>query len=203
MELGWQLEADEVYDGDLILWDDTLDLNGHTLTVNGDVVVMGGELFVNGGKLVANKDLRIQTRDTDASGTSTYSVSSGSLVMTNESDEVIVAGDFYINTKTANTGKLTEGTLTVGGNFTQIGSNAYLGSGNNKIVFNGNEKQIYSTATNSSFGQFVNENGVELCLNSSFVVSGLIKDSTNKITGAGQAIVTNLNNIENGVFGGT
>ena len=44
--IGWTLTQDEVYEGDFVLLNGVLDLNGHTLTVNGDFTWRGGKLLM-------------------------------------------------------------------------------------------------------------------------------------------------------------
>ena len=105
--LGWRLEDDEEYNGDLNLIGDTLDLNGHTLTVNGDLTQSGGEIKINGGELVITGDYKMQTSGNGAS--------SGRLNMTNEADKVTVKGSFATRSTVDHTNLLTAGTMEIGG----------------------------------------------------------------------------------------
>ena len=136
--LGWKLETDKEYNGDLNLIGDTLDLNGHKLTVNGDLTQSGGEIKVNGGELVVTGDYKIQTTGNEAS--------SGRLNMTNEADKVTVAGSFATRSTVDHSNLLTAGTMTVGGDLYQYGNSLYnfKTSGTHKIVLNGTEKQTVS-----------------------------------------------------------
>ena len=72
------MEEDEVYDGDLILIEDTLDLNGHSFTVTGDLIQISGVVDINGGSLTVEGDYRIQSVSGEE-GSYTYGVSSGQL----------------------------------------------------------------------------------------------------------------------------
>ena len=62
-EFGWKLQDDQVWEGDLVIIEDTLDLNGHTLTVNGDFIQQSGDLDLNKGCLIVNGNYRMQTID--------------------------------------------------------------------------------------------------------------------------------------------
>lgn len=136
--LGWTLNADEEYNGDLYLIGDTLDLNGHKLTVNGDLTQSGGTINVNGGELIVTGDYRIQTSE---GGTS-----SGMLNMTNESDKVTVKGTFATRSNIDHSKLLTAGTMTIGGDLYQYRNSAYnfKTTGTHKVVLNGDKKQTVS-----------------------------------------------------------
>ena len=128
-EFGWRLEGDEVYEGDLVLLDDTLDLNGHTLTVNGSLIHMSGEILINGGRLVVSDDYRLQSIENSSDNQDGYEYlgSTGTLVMQNESDAVIVKGNLYIDGQVNNKGKITRGTIDLRGDLNQIrNSNSFF-----------------------------------------------------------------------------
>ena len=59
---GYTLTEDYTCEGDFILTDGILDLNGYKLTVNGDFIHADGELNINGGVLAVSGDYRLQTR---------------------------------------------------------------------------------------------------------------------------------------------
>jgi len=143
---GWTLEADETIEGDVNLARGTLDLNGHKLTITGNLVHSGGTVLVNGGELEVQGDYRVQALN----GTN-YTNSTGVLNMTNEADTVRVMGQFVMQSTASHSGKLTAGTLEIGGNLTQAGANAYnfCTSGNHTVVLNGTEKQTVSISSNS------------------------------------------------------
>ena len=136
--LGWKLETDEEYNGDLNLIGDTLDLNGHKLTVNGDLTQSGGEVKVNGGELVVAGDYKIQTVGNEASP--------GKLNMTNKADKVTVAGSFATRSNVDHSKLLTAGTMTVGGNLYQYDNSWYnfKTSGTHETILNGTKKQTVS-----------------------------------------------------------
>lgn len=61
-EYGYKLEGNKIYEGDLVLLGDTLDLNGYELKVMGDLIVADGQVKINGGSLLVAGDLRMQVR---------------------------------------------------------------------------------------------------------------------------------------------
>ncbi len=188
-EFGWTLQEDTVWEGDLILLEDTLDLNGYSLTVKGsftqlsgdvdidggkfyvengdftqkygDVNINGGELYVktgdyiqstgtidiNGGELHIGKDYRIQTvSETD--GTTTYTSSTGSLIMDGSGDYVKVSGDFYQWSTVSGLNNITSGTLEVQGDINidnKTNKNVFAMYGDSTLVMSGGEKQAITT----------------------------------------------------------
>ena len=136
--LGWKLETDEEFNGDLNLIGGTLDLNGHKLTVNGDLTQSGGEVKVNGGELVVTGDYKIQTTGNGAS--------SGKLNMTNKADKVTVGGSFATRSTVDHSNLLTAGTMEIGGDLYQYDNSWYnfKTSGTHKVILNGTKKQTVS-----------------------------------------------------------
>ena len=200
-ELGWTLTENEVYDANLYLWDDTLDLNGKTLTVNGDLIAMGGKIDFNGGKLIVNGDLRVQTIDSENEGNISYGAGSCKFDMNNSEDYLLINGNFYYYPKTSSN-DFSDGTIEIKGNFEQIGGNIYFGKGNNTVKFTGNTKQTITESNNSQFANFINENSEELEMKSSFTVTGIFTDETENINGSGTVIVSNPSQIKNGICSG-
>ncbi|MCM1508555.1 MAG: fibronectin type III domain-containing protein, partial [Ruminococcus flavefaciens] len=137
-ELGWQLNDDEIYNGNLNLIGNTLDLNGHKLTVNGDLLQSGGIINVNGGELVVTGDYKIQT--------SSEGTSSGSLNMTNEADKVTINGSFVTRSNVDHSKLLTAGTMKIGGNLYQYDNSRYNFKTSDKhiVILNGTQKQTVS-----------------------------------------------------------
>ena len=70
---GCTLEEDTTIGGDLILIDDTLDLNGHKLTITGNLIQYSGIVYVHGGELNVEGDYRIEKTKT-VDGNTTYVV---------------------------------------------------------------------------------------------------------------------------------
>ena len=153
-----------------------LDLNGHKLYVNGELLQPSGEVFVNGGKLEIEGDYRLQRQYEETNqygGKSTqYSVSSGILNMTNESDKVLVNGDFYTESYIEHSQYLQAGIMELKGDFNQIGNGNYYyeyygvlnnfdASKNHKVIFSGTKEQNISFESLSSGfanAEFKNEN---------------------------------------------
>ena len=134
-EFGWTLTDDQEIDGDLIIIDDELDLNGHTLHVGGDLIQMSGNININGGELIIDGDYRMQTIEDGE-----YAISASSLTMTNEDDKVTVNGDYYVSSSVDNKGRLTNGALTLNGNFyitKESNDNAFYGTDSFKVVLGG------------------------------------------------------------------
>ena len=190
---GWTLEADETIEGDVNLARGTLDLNGHKLTITGNLIHSGGTVLVNGGELKVQGDYRVQALN----GTS-YTNSTGVLNMTNEADTVRVMGQFVMQSTASHSGKLTAGTLEIGGNLTQAGANSYnfCTSGSHTVILNGTEKQTVSiNNTRKDYSRFNNlkitntsADGVDFP-RTSYVVGNLYNTET-KITNGANLVLT-------------
>ena len=205
--VGETLSADKVVDGDYILAMGELDLNGHTLTINGDFIQAGGEVKINSGKLVVNGNYRIQTKKATEDGKESYDYSTGILNMTNESDVVEVSGDFVMGSTKSHDGKLSAGTLTVGGNFTQQRYKDYdnfSASGSHTVEFNGKIKQniLFVSPSDSRFFNLKVNNTNGVSLNSSVFAYGNVNDVNNSVCESGYLYITKLSQLENGSFGG-
>ena len=205
--VGETLSEDKVVDGDYILAMGELDLNGHTLTINGDFIQAGGEVKINNGKLVVNGDYRIQTRKNSEDGTESYDYSTGILNMTNESDVVEVSGDFVMGSTKSHDGKLSAGTLTIGGDFTQQRYKDYdnfSASGSHTVEFNGKIKQniLFVSPSDSRFFNLKVNNTNGVSLNSSVFAYGNVNDVNNSVCESGYLYITKLSQLENGSFGG-
>ena len=180
-----QTEKTNTINGDLILAMGDLDLNGNTLIINGDFIHAGGTVTLNGGHLIVKGDYRVQTKNGDS-----YTYSTGILNMTNESDIVEVSGDFVMQSNNSHDGKLTKGTLIVGGNFYQqsAGANSaynFRTSGDHTVVFKANEDghRISFDNPSSRDSHFTNltfEEGSDITLTSTTTVTGVLmgKDCT-------------------------
>ena len=205
--VGETLSEDKVVDGDYILAMGELDLNGHTLTINGDFIQAGGEVKVNSGKLVVNGNYRIQTKKATEDGTESYDYSTGILNMTNESDVVEVSGDFVMGSTKSHDGKLSAGTLTIGGDFTQQRYKDYdnfSASGSHTVEFNGKIKQniLFVSPSDSRFFNLKVNNTNGVSLNSSVFAYGNVNDVNNSVCESGYLYITKLSQLENGSFGG-
>lgn len=132
------LSGDEAIEGDLLVENGTLDLNGHTLTISGNLIQTGGTLNINGGTLEIQGDYLIKK----IIGNLNYA-SEGKLLMTKESDIVKVAGNFVMMSNISHKDCLTNGVLEVGGNFSQSSGAAdnFFTSDNHTVILNGSESQ--------------------------------------------------------------
>ena len=191
---GWTLEEDTTIEGDLVLIDDTLDLNGHKLNITGNLIQYSGIVYVHGGELVVDGDYRIQKEEV-VDGNKQYITGSGMLKMTNQNDHVLVKGSFIDQSFTDFSGLLTEGILEIKGDFYQISgsNNNFRATGNHTVLFSGEGKQtVKFTSSWSDQSGFCNleiqnssEEGVVFDATSSYPLArGKVKDNGNKVTGA-------------------
>ncbi|MDP4182557.1 MAG: fibronectin type III domain-containing protein, partial [Bacillota bacterium] len=189
--LGWKLEQDETYDGDLYLAGDTLDLNGHKLIVKGNLVQSGGVVYINNGQLTVTGDYRLQTAAKASNGTVTYSYGNGCLKMVNDIDYVKVGGSFVTQSQYSHNGLLTAGTLEVKGDFIQKRQSAYdnfNASGTHKVVLSGSALQTISfdsPASNySCFGllEITNSSAAGVKFATKTVVSKEVKSTVTPLT---------------------
>ena len=198
-EFGWTLQGDQIYEGDLILMEDTLDLNGYTLMVTGDFIQPSGSVNVNGGQLIVQGDYRMQTRNGEE-GSYTYSSSTGRLIMQNATDKVTVKGQFVMNTSVSTDGLLTAGLLELQGNFLQSGGSAYIASGSNTILFTGKKNQTWSHTTAPTVANVINRSMRRLTLATTPTVTGTVTDEKGNILGSGCIKVASLNQIAGGSY---
>ena len=192
---GWKLTEDTTIEGDLVLLDDTLDLNGYKLSVKGNLIQLSGTISINKGELSVDGDYRNQRRSGNVETGYVYGNGSGILKMVNEEDYVLVKGDFISQTKVNHTGYLTDGTLEVKGDFyvSNSGSeSAYVSTLNHTTVFSGTEsQQVRITASSSVASRFSNvefmnksEEGLELISDTSWpYVNGSVKDNGKFVKG--------------------
>ena len=142
-EFGWKLTKDEVYEGDLYLISDELNLNGYTLHVKGNLIQSAGTVNVNNGELLVDGDYRIQS-EVKKDGAAEYDKSLGTLLMNHEDDRVMVNGSFVMGSIYSHNGKLTAGMLSVKGDFGAVKYKAadnLVTTGTHLLVFNGSEVQ--------------------------------------------------------------
>ena len=140
----------------------TTSLAGHSITITGNVTMIGGidldagvfkikgslsqqsgQMNINGGKLDISGGYYILGPGSQLeAGVEVYNSSDGTLRMTYASDEVRVGGDFITNSSSGgySYNAFTAGTLYVGGNFRQLGTNEQTynsGVVNSAASFNG------------------------------------------------------------------
>lgn len=160
--------------GDFYLDNGTVKLSGGTLNIGGNLYVTG-DLYVSNGKLnvagnVIHKDGKVDigmghltveqnyymaTPKTLEDGELFWDSCRGDLVMRWPADKLTVKGDFLMNA--AYGVDCTGGTLTVGGDFTQLESykpQKFFGEKKHKVVLNGKELQTVTFENPSSrFGR--------------------------------------------------
>ena len=201
-ECGWTLREDQIYEGDLLLMEETLDLNGYTLTVTGDFIQSAGTININGGELRVEGDYRMQTRS-GTGGRYTYGSSTAQLIMQNENDKVMVEGNMVMNTTLPTQDYLTNGTLEIKGSFSQVGGCAYQASKNHTIVFSGKRNQAWATKENTIVGNLVNQSEKRFTINATPTVLGTVKDEKKTIDGNGYIKLHNAGQIVDGTYSGT
>ena len=199
-----QTEETKTIDGDYVLAMGDLDLNGNTLIINGDFIQSGGNVILNGGHLIVNGNYLIQTENEDG----TFSYSTGKLNMTNESDLVEVSGNFVMGSTKNHNGFLTNGTLKIGGNFSQVnyGSDStynFKTSGNHTTVIKGKSKQSikFDNPSYSSFSNISFENAAGISLDTNAYAYGKVRDEYTSVYGK-YLYITKLSQIEGNSFGG-
>ncbi|MDE7269434.1 MAG: hypothetical protein K2N81_03070, partial [Acetatifactor sp.] len=196
-EYGWTLEEDQVYEGDLILIEDVLDLNGYTLTVAGDLVQLSGSILLNGGKLIVKGDYHMQSRR-ETGADYLYGKSSGRLKMLNETDSVCVEGSFISSSIIDTTNDLIAGTMEIKGDVeidATYSDKGFVASESHTLILSGEESQKVSFGKSSnSTSRLAN---LDICNTSAagvvflsdadhknaVYVSGTVKDTAKKVTG--------------------
>ena len=193
--LGWTLNTDTTIDGDLVLVNDTLDLNGYKLKITGNLIQYSGEVFVNGGELIVDGDYSIQ-KEEKIDDISNYVDGNGKLRMTNKDDRVLVCGDFIYQSIINESGLLTEGILNLKGDFYQIAGSSknFRATDNHTVVFSGNSEQTVKFSNSDYYdGSYFNnieiqnesEEGVIFDTEYAYPLAiGNIKDNDNIVHGA-------------------
>lgn len=126
--------------GNLVVLDNTINLNGYSVNINGDLYHHSGVIAINTGNLNITGNYLI-VNDEDSA---VYTVSSGILNMTNEGDKVVVDGNFITMTNQDHSEYLTAGTLEIKGDFYQYDDGteyAFPASGTHKVILSGTDKQ--------------------------------------------------------------
>ena len=167
----------------------TVDLNSGTLTVYEDIIQSDGKMYCNKGTLNVAGNYRIQSATVDDAGNVTYDSSSGILWMTNAADKINVSGDFvtqsqfttYSSAVNYNWGNvLYAGTLTVKGNFSQLGDYAsFIASDAHRVVLNGDgARTVTFEYSKCHFNEVVISTNTTLYWKGDFFVSTLPQDLT-------------------------
>lgn len=187
-EYGWTLEDDELYEGDLVIIDDSLNLNGHKLTVTGDIVHIGGNIEINGGQLICKGNYRQQARVMQ-NGEYVYTQGSSILCMNNEDDRVVVYGDYITESIAQQNGYMTDGTLEVYGNIETVGEakTSFCASDKHTLKLKGEKKQKisfnHSGYQYSKISNLIIDNPEGIEIDDSVYVSGNIHDISKNVKG--------------------
>ena len=214
---GWILDENEIIDGDLVLVNGTLDLNGHELKIEGNLIQPGGTVLVNGGKLIIGGDYRIQsvseTENTEGVKETVYGKSAGILVMTDENDEVYINGGFYdTSSQGSSYNRLKAGVMDVKGDFIIDGnynSSVFSSNENHKVIFSGESSQkieinhCYASSylNNVEITNPVDDNVFFGKEGSSVLFNGEFNDNGHHISGFIQP--TGNSSFKNGIYNGS
>ncbi len=138
--------------GDMVQFGN-ISTNGGTFNVKGDYLHSGNTLNVQDGDVLIDGDYRIQIKNSDG----TYSYANAALTMTGENGRMVVGGDFVTQSSwTDSSNVLTDGTLELKGNFTQLQGNTttnnFKATDIHKVKFTGNGTQIVSFENPESSG---------------------------------------------------
>lgn len=207
-EFGWKLAQDEIYEGDLYLISDELDLNGHSLRVTGNLIQSAGTVNVNGGELLVEGDYRIQT-ETKKEEETAYEQSLGYLQMTNENDKVRVNGSFVMGSVYSHAGKLAAGELSVKGDLSAVLYNAadnFVTTGSHLLTLNGSGTQKVNLSE-PSFSKMrianlklANESEEGIIFENNFPVTGHVY--SNGMKPEGYLLISSSTTFENGEYTG-
>lgn len=156
------LSADLNITGNLNISNNAIfDLSGKSVIVNGDINQTGGQIKINTGRLEVLGNYE------------NNSSSIGNLVMQDINDYFYTHGNFKIDSN-HNNGYLTNGTLQLDGNFTQLSSQSatsFTANTNHKVILSGNTKQTvsFSNSTSSYFNDLnitnTSSGGIDLLSN--------------------------------------
>lgn len=145
--------------GDLYVSSDLTFISGK-INVSGDLIHKSGKLHVGSGDLYVADDYIMAVPKTDVAGETVMNSGSGKLTMQYSNADIMVGGDFYMDT--VHGVECANGTITVAGDFIQKSDFApkkFVASRYHKVVLNGNEPQtVKLESRESTFGYLVVEN---------------------------------------------
>lgn len=137
-----------------------IELAGGKLTINGTLKSYNGKINPAGGTLEVKDDLYLRY-DYVSNGITKYTDSSTWFSMTNANDKVIVGGNYLHRGSSSFVSKLTSGTFSVGGNFTDISSTSggsFVSSSAFKLLLNGSGSQKITTNAYTTISQLEIQN---------------------------------------------
>ena len=206
----WLLSADQTINGNFYVNGSEVNLNGFALTVEGNLIQSDGALNIAQGSLVVKGDYRLQ-KLTAIPGEYTYS--NGSLLMKNDSDRVLVNGDFVTDARSSsNNSNLSAGILEIKGDFSQLSTNSgqynFRATGTHKVILSGNEQQIVHfddpSYKYSQFNQLeiANNSDAGVVFESEALVGSALLPTTSAITHSENIVLSGPAVIDGGVWGG-
>ena len=196
---GFTLTEDYVVEGDCTLLDDTLDLNGRTMTVKGNLLLQEGVLNINGGTLIVEGNLQIQAKH----GNPYSEILCGCLEMENDEDLVKIDGDLLIYQEAGCNCKISKGKIELQGDLKRLGSVSGTCDIGCDLALTGQKAQelnAYNLRVKNLTIENRSEEGVKLVQN--MTLTGSLADADHKLKGAGYLCIQDLNQLDNGCYGG-
>lgn len=145
--------------GDLYVSSD-LSFTSGKINVSGDLIHKSGKLHVGSGDLNVAGDYHMAVPKTNEAGETIWNSGSGKLTMQYSNADIVVGGDFYMDT--VHGVECANGTITVAGDFIQKSDFApkkFVASPYHKVVLNGTEPQtVKLESRESTFGYLVVDN---------------------------------------------
>ena len=130
------------------------------INVSGDLIHKSGKLHVGSGDLYVADDYLMAVPKTNEAGETVLNSGSGKLTMQYSNADIVVGGDFYMDT--VHGVECANGTITVAGDFVQKADFAprkFVASRYHKVVLNGTEPQtVKLESRESTFGYLVVDN---------------------------------------------
>lgn len=207
LETGWTLTEDAETEGDYYLGEGELNLAGHNLTIKGNLYQTGGTVKLNGGALTVLGDYNI----TGLSGSGYPSgKSSGTLVMNNNSDHLLVKGSVKIIQNTTSTEQgpntLTAGVFEMMGNC-YVDYDTLKGTDQFKVVFSGSAQRTISGTIRAPYFEnrcTADESGNigDILMNGSLHISKKATDLGQNIKGSGYLYTSDLAVIDGNSYSG-
>ena len=142
----WTLEKDEIYDGDLILTDGEINLNGHKLTVTGDLIQQSGTIFINHGELDIQGSYRTQIiANPDKTS---FVTGKAALIMNNSDDKLVIDKNLVWDTSIDNSSTMYSGCIEIKGDISVYNKTVFPYIRNGKLILNGTGKQKIDLKSN-------------------------------------------------------
>ncbi len=189
------LEADETWTGDYVIKKD-LNLNGHELTIDGNLILSEKSIDLNGGKLIVKGDFRIQKIKDSGKGLDysqlkkdDFNISSGLLKMNKPEEYMLVEGNYYAD---GNDDFLRAGLLELKGDLissTSAYDESFAAIGTHKTIFTGDKDQtVYFKRVNYFNVLSVNKPSGSMIFKSPIDVKKFDESFNMKLGGTGYVI---------------